>query len=519
MDHSQMKHIMTPDGMVMVHHGVPPWLVALGVGAVILLTFLVTERRGLSTGEGFRIELSRYPAVHRLIRKRWFQAAFQLPILAIFLAVVVVGLFGNFARNLAPVVTWTIWWAALIFAVALFGNAWCFVCPWDALANLASRLSFWKRKDSLSLGLQAPTWLRNVYPATALFAVVTWAELGWGITNDPRWTATLGLMMAMGAMGLALVFDRKLFCRSFCFVGRTSGMYAMFAPFEIRPRDRRACEVCRTHACREGNRKGYPCPTGLDMGTLNENTYCTLCTECIKSCNIPTVRVRPFGRDLARVMKPRTDEAVLALTLLALTGFHGLSMTPVWQNFEPGTTDVVGVLQQRLGVGELGAFTVGMVGLMALPVAAYAALTAVAWWWVRPSGVRYRTLFEGYAYSVLPVALFYHLAHNAMHLFMEGHQAIPLLSDPMGTGADLFGTASWHLEPLVSMHTVWWMQVVLIAIGHLFGVTSAHRISRRLFADPAWARRSQIPMTAMMILISVCGLWLMGLDMNMRGRM
>ena len=512
MDHSQMKHIMTPEGMVMIHQGVPGWLFAVGVGAVILLSFIVIERFGLASASGWRLELTKNRYVRKIIGNPWFRLAFQLPVLAMFLAVIYVGLFGNYARNLAPVLTWTVWWAGLIFGVALLGNAWCFMCPWDLLSNIGRKLS---------MGYELPKWLRNVYPATFLFIVITWAELGWGITNNPRQTAVLGALMAFSAVGMALVFEKKAFCRSVCMVGRTSGMYSMFSPIEIRARDTRVCDNCTTHACLNGSDAGYGCPTGIDMSEHSENTYCTLCTECFNTCPalIPTVRVRPFGVDIPAVKDWRKDEAVLALTLLALTGFHGLSMTPVWQNFEPGTTDIVGLLREGLALGQVGAFTVGMIGIFFVPFVVYGLLTALAWLWVRPSGVGYEELFVAYAYSLLPVALFYHLAHNSMHLFMEGQQVIPLFSDPMGTGADWFGTATWHLGPLLSMEAVWYMQVVLVVIGHLFGVTVAHRISRRLFDDPAWASRSLIPMTAMMVTVSVAGLWLMSLDMNMRGRM
>ena len=64
------------------------------------------------------------------------------------------------------------------------------------------------------------------------------------------------------------------------------------------------------------------------------------------------------------------------------------------------------------------------------------------------------------------------------------------------------------------------MQVLLILVGHVFGVTVAHRISRRLFSDRGQAWRSLVPMLVMMVALSVCGLWLMSLDMNHRmGRM
>lgn len=521
MDHSQMKHIYTDDGVVMVMQGIPGWMFAVGVGLIVLLSFLVVEWRGLSEGEGFRFNLTG-PRFHRLIRKRWFQFAFQAPVLVLFLFTIYAGLFGSYARNIAPVLVWTVWWAGLIFTVAVAGNLWCFVCPWDALSNLASRLSFWKKRENLSLGIELPPWATNVYPALALFVVVTWAELGWGITNNPRITATMGALMAMAAMAGALVFEKKAFCRSVCLVGRTGGMYSMFAPVEIRARDPRVCEVCPDHVCKTGGPQSYACPTGLDMSSLNENTYCTMCTECFKSCpsHVPTVRLRPFGRDMPRVKNLRTDEAWLALTLLSLTAFHGLSMTPAWLNYEPGTADMVGWIRETAGVGSLGAFTVGMAGVMALPVLAHTVSSALAAAWVKDSGVGFRQIFVAYAYAVLPVALFYHLAHNTMHLFMEGQELISRVSDPMGTGANWFGTATWHLEPLLSEQTTWLLQVLLILVGHVFGVLVAHRIAKRLFADRRLATRSLVPMLVMMVSLSVGGLWLMSLDMNMRmGRM
>ena len=60
------------------------------------------------------------------------------------LVVIAAGLFGNQnpAMNIAPLLTWTVWWAGLIFAVLYLGKGWCTVCPWDALAGWAERLKF-----------------------------------------------------------------------------------------------------------------------------------------------------------------------------------------------------------------------------------------------------------------------------------------------------------------------------------------------------------------------------------------
>ena len=523
MDHSNMVHHMLPDGgVVMVMQGIPGWMFGLGVAVVILLSFVVVEIRGLAEPSRWRLNLTASPRMHRLLRKRWFQPLLQAPVLAIFLFTLYAGLFGSGARNIAPVLVWTIWWAALIFAVALLGSAWCVVCPWDALTNLVTRLGgVFGYNEPLGFQLKAPGWLANVYPAILLFIGLTWLELGWGVTNDPRATATLGVAMTAGAVGFGLVFEKRVFCQSFCFIGRITGIYGMFAPIEVRPRDPRVCGVCTSRACLTGGGEGYACPMAVDLGKLDTNERCTGCTECFKSCPslAPALRIRPPGQDLHRTEKPRMDSAWLALVLLALTGFHGLSMTPMWQDFGPGTRDIVGWIQGWSGLPWLGAFTVGMLGVMAMPIAVYALCIWLAWLWTKKV-VPFGQLFTHYAYSVLPVALFYHLAHNAMHLFMEGQDIWPLLSDPLGRGWDLFGTASSHPGPILGQVPTWVVQVVLICIGHVVGVLVSHRLAKRLFSERSEAIKSLVPILVMMVLLSIAGLWLMHLDMNMRmGRM
>jgi hypothetical protein len=68
-----------------------------------------------------------------------------------------------------------------------------------------------------------------------------------------------------------------------------------------------------------------------------------------------------------------------------------------------------------------------------------------------------------------------------MHFFLEAGSIIPLLSDPLGKGWDLFGTAHQTYGPLLRLVSIWWMQIVFIVIGHVYGVLVADRISGRIF--------------------------------------
>lgn len=494
--------------------GAMPSSIALPVVATQSIPFAVAIQ---SEGTNDRFDLLSVGWINAALRSRVFRFGLQLFFVGAFLLIIVAGLFGNQnpALNIAPILTWTIWWALLIVLIMFAGKAWCYVCPWDAIAGWAEKLSLWRKNDDgLSLGLRWPRIIRNVSIATILFIGLTWVELGFGVTMKPCVTAWLAVAMLLMAVASALVFDRKSFCRYGCLVGRVSGLYALFAGTEVRPRQRGVCERCHTKECVKGSETAYGCPTFIYPGKLETNTYCIQCMECIQACphdNL-AVNLRPWGSDLAVEGKPRTDEAYLALLMLSITGFHGLTMTAAWQQL----TDAI---QKQVSVGRVVGFSLGMLALMLMPIAIYAALiglskilagTAVA----KP--LTYRDYFIRYAYAVLPIALFYHIAHNLEHLLMEGPKVLALASDPLGWNWNLFGTADWTIPPMISLDKLWIAQVFLVLVGHVYSLWVAQKTSLRLFGTSRAAFRSQLPMLAGMILFSIFSLWLLKQPMEMR---
>jgi hypothetical protein len=424
-------------------------------------------------------------------------------------------------RNLATVLTWTLWWTLLIVDIVLLGRMWCLVCPWDALASWLRRLAFWRRaQEPLALNLRWPRWLRNVYPATLLFIGLTWLELGFGVTRSPRATAILGLAMILLAVIPALLFERRSFCRYGCLIGRICGLYSMLAPVEVRARDLDVCAGCRSKACLTGNGKGYPCPTGQCLASMRSNTYCTLCTECVKSCPSDNValNVRAWGADLVDVRKPRRDEAVLALVMLSLTSFHGLTMTPVW-------SEALAWVRAATGLRYLPAFTLGMLVVLGLPALVFALWNAALVGTVHPSSGedRFRPRFwqaaGRLAYPLIAVALMYHLAHNAGHLLNEAASVVPVLSDPFGRGADLLGTASFRPLPLASPGTVWLLQIGLVLLGLGWALRATERAHRRLAAEWSlhWTPwQARLWTSTFLLLITAANLWLLAQPMEMR---
>ncbi|NQU38727.1 MAG: hypothetical protein HQ523_02110 [Lentisphaerae bacterium] len=513
---------------MVVMPGLPDWLYYGGLVAVILVSFFFAEtvgRRSSRVSKKRRINLFQAPWLKGLVRQRWFPMVFQLPTTILFILLIYAGLAGHQVINIVPTLTWTIWWAGLIFVVLFAGKIWCVFCPWDFVATLISRLRFWGTGPSpLNLGLRWPRRLRNVWPALLLFIGLTWLELGCHVTKSPLKTAYVAIGMIVLALVPAILFDKKSFCRYGCFVGRISGMYANFAPVEVRAASPDVCASCTTHDCLVGNEKGNPCPTSLCLATLQDNTYCTMCGECVKSCPKDNValNLRPFGEGLYSYSKPKRDEAFLAITLLSLTSFHGLTMTPFWENVAAPQGTILGWVGGLTGLGHLGSFTIGMAVVLAAPLLLYYAFCRAVAALAARATTTDRTwttmdVFVQFSYALLPIALFYHLAHNGMHLFMEGQNVVTYLSDPLGRGWDLLGTASRAFPPLLTTNTIWIAQVLLVIVGHVYGISVTHRTTERLFGKGTTSYLVEIPVLTTMILFSFFSLWIMHLDMNMRG--
>lgn len=502
--------------------GVPLPLVYAGAAFVLLVSFtglaLAGPRLQRNPSSYQTIDLMRDPIISVALRWRATRFVGQAIVAALFVLVIAAGLFGRQqgGTNIATVLTWTYWWVLLVLFVIFFGKAWCYVCPWDAIAGWLERHPLIGRAKGstrrLSAGLQWPKSLRNLYPAAVLFLGLTWLELGYGVTMRPELTAYLGLLMFFLAFAAILAFERRAFCRYGCLVGRISGLYSLFAGVEVRARDAALCRTsCRTHDCYHGNADGDPCPTYQFLPGMNKNTYCILCMECLRTCPQENValNLRLFGRDLVKPSPVRIDEAAMVVIMLAMSTFHGITMTPVWVRLVEG-------VQRTLTLGYLSAFSLGMSGFLVALFLLYVAFVAVSFVVAPPPVIGLKQLAIRHSYAFLPIALFYHLAHNVLHFSMEGGTLIPLLSDPFGWGWNLLGTATVTPGPLLPMWAVWSLTVTLILIGHVWSLFAGHRIALQLYPSRRRAIVGQLPIVAGMIAYSILSLWIVAQPMQMR---
>jgi len=466
-----------------------------------------TESLGSETG---KLNLLRIRPVKRLLSWRGFQFTLQLPNVLVYLLVILTGLYGTQvgSDNFATVITWIVWWSAIIFTFVFAGRLWCLICPFSAMAEWLQRLALWTvKRETFGLNWRWPLRLRNLYLATVLFLVLTWVDHQFGLVGSPLYTAYFVLVILVSATVVALLFERRTFCRHVCPIGGLIGVYSLFASAEMRVVNRKVCREHKEKNCLLGRGNvGYGCPVREYPGTMDNNAFCTLCTECIKTCPKDNIafNLRPFASDLVTLNEKRLglDMAVLAVVLLGLPTFQTIVMIAPWEGWMAG-------LEQMTGLPSALVFTlVFLASTLAIPLGLFAGVTFFSRVIAGTQGLTFRRLFVNFAYAFVPIGLMMHLAHNVKHLFGESQIALPVLSDPFGWGWDLFGTADLRLSSLFSVDQLTVLQYGLLVAGQGFAVYVAYRIGRRVFGGNGDGfLRGLVPVLLLTIVWSIFNLW------------
>jgi hypothetical protein len=121
-------------------------------------------------------------------------------------------------------------------------------------------------------------------------------------------------------------------------------------------------------------------------------------------------------------------------------------------------------------------------------------------------------LRKGFIHTLIPIAFAYLVAHYfSLFVFQEQAQFTYLLSDPLGTATtNLFGTASGGINfRVLTANDIWYVQVAVLVLGHVLGLTLAHDRATAFWGDYRQAARSQYWMLAVMVAFTCFGLYLL----------
>jgi hypothetical protein len=199
------------------------------------------------------------------------------------------------------------------------------------------------------------------------------------------------------------------------------------------------------------------------------------------------------------------DLMAFVILLLASVTFDGFTETEPWRDIYEWTTAGLGFL------GDNAPITAQSLGLAVFPVVFISVYLIFSFAMSRlsGSGAPASHLARAFIYSLVPIALAYHIAHFFSFLLIQGQLIVPLASDPFGYLWNLFGTANYGVNlTIVNSRAVWFVSLGAIVLGHVCAVYLAHVMAMRLFASRSMVLRSQYPMLVLMVLYTTTSLWI-----------
>jgi hypothetical protein len=369
------------------------------------------------------------------------------------LAVVSTGFLGSQEPTSSPAqyLTWIYFWAGLVILSGLVGNLWTLLNPWAALYDV-------------TLGrfrLPAPQPLPGrlgLWPAAFFYFCFAAFELASGVANRPWLVASLAAVYSLITLAGMTVFGRdRWLSRAEAFTV-LFGIVGRFGPVAAE-RD----------------------PEG----------------------RLQHVWIRPWGVGLLDRARTGWDTVSFVMLMLSTLAFDGLIATPVWQSFQG---------DMELGLAPLGTLAtsvihlLGMVGLAVAFLLIFVAFARLVIFFGSGRVDQLETI-TAFALTLVPIALVYNAAHNYSYLVVQSQGLFPLLADPFARG--------WHLVPtsgyrpsfaLASASLVWYLQVILIVLGHVIAVYLAHLRAGERFKTAQRALLSQYPMLALMVLYTITSL-------------
>lgn len=477
--------------------------------------WIMVQRKKLRVSSGTTINLLDIPWLKNFMVSIWFQPFLQIAAFIVFLVIITAGLGDIQAgdKNIATLLTWTIWWAAIIFTFVFVGRIWCAVCPVGAIQDWVGKIG--------SLNKTIPRHLRNIWLSSFLFLGLTWLDSYSKIVNRPALTAYLVIGLFAVASVMAVIYKGRTFCRYVCPIGGLIGLYSMFSPVELRNRCLETCKSHKVKECVKGTSHSNPCPMFQTPMTLDRNNYCNFCSECIKSCSKDNIviRFRNFAKDLWVSSRGYLDEAFLAIALVGITIIVTGEMIEPWHGWMDSVGklipfDALGIVshvdRERLTfslVLAAGALVIAPLTLL-LTSAMVRALSGKG-----TPGIM--ETFIHFAYMFIPVGISMHLAHNISHLFKEGPGIVPAVQRAANEYLSLdLGMPDWQITALMGAEAIYWLQMVILITLNIFSLYAGYRIAEKHYGDKAL--RAFIPMALLAVTFSILNAYILGQPMALR---
>ena len=438
---------------------VPAWLFAWGASLVLIISFALLSVAWTSA----RLQREEWRQVPRLLSRVLVNPATDVLCGLIGVGLFVVLLYAGFrgisdpTQNFAIVFVFYTFWLGMVLVSVLLGDVFRAFNPWRALGRLVSG------GFRLVAGQSAPAPLRypdrlGRWPAVIGVLLFIWLELiaGGGASPSPHNIAVATVIYSAVTFACMALFGVEEWIGRGEAFSAYFGMFSRLGPFEAR------------------------------QGKLGTRKFLT---------GAPQWAAVPGA-------------AALVLASIAVTSFDGAQ--------EGALSGAIRWTFERcsdLGFSLPDSFRIANSIWLLIVFAGVSLL-----YWLGIQGMHtvrgspsVRELARSFAHTLVPIALAYLVAHYfSAFLYQEQAQFTYILSDPLGRGSDLFGTAGGGINyGIVSSNTVWNVQVASLVVGHVVALTLAHDRALAVYDSLRNASRSQYFMLAVMVGFTCFGLFLL----------
>jgi hypothetical protein len=441
---------------------IPLWLFVMGGAVVVVLSFLVAERRTVEASGTAAVDDETY--VPRLRAGGVVAAGVSVLVLVL---LILAGALGSqeIPENIVPTTFWLLVWIVVPLTCGILGDWTGRVNPFAALARLADRPGLRKALFGSPDPVGWPSWL-GWWPAVALYFLTACGELIINKTAvQPRVTALSLLIYALVSAFLGLLFGPRWLERGEMF----SVLYATWG---------------RLGFFRFGapGRRGFA--GGLDV---------------------------PF--------EPSPSRTSFVLLLLVSVNFDGLIATPHWTRLVRNVH-----LSAPDRSKQLETFSTLVFLLLALAVFTVFGLFAVAAARAARSDGRFLSSLADLLPSMLPIAFGYLVAHNLGYVILNSQLMAPLIGNPTGLESwPIHLPYPFNDDYEVNVHVLpnsfyWYAAVVVIIAVHIVAVVIAHRHLTLRSPARADARRGEYRWLVAMVAYTMLSLWLIAQPLTEEGK-
>ncbi|NYE57806.1 4Fe-4S binding protein [Carboxydothermus ferrireducens] len=432
-----------------------------------------------------------------ILKSRWYPVIFQIITLFFFSIVIYTLITGPASPhdNFGTALTWVLWWPIIPLIFLLLGRFWCAICPFATINDFVQKFAGMK--------LKVPNFLKKygIWIIDATFIIITWSDHIWGIVENPRGSGILLLLITTGVIFSGVLFERRTWCRYLCFLGGLAGNYSRTGMLKLRATPD-ICKNCTTLACYKGSKNAPGCPLFEVPRNMQTSATCNLCGYCVKNCPNDSINIsfKPPASELWFIKRPRLEESFLAIVIMGIVFVQNLTMLEIWQKWQKALTNILHTDSYPV------LFTVLFLIAMTIPVV----LTLVA-----SKGASYANRqktwenFARYGYSLIPLDLAGHIAHNLFHLLAEG-KSIYYTGLAFFTGKKLEGMST----AIVSSSTITFLQYTILVLGAILSLYTAWKIAKN--NEPKNTFNVFLPFSILIIIFLLINIYLFMLPMAMR---